>query len=1217
VLPADQPPYPGLRPFERDESHLFFGRDHCVDDMVQRLAKHRFLAVLGSSGSGKSSLVKTGLFSALEMGLLAGAGSRWLIVDFRPGDNPLGNLARALLEAEHAAKKKPRPADAEVASLQRRFEQDGPRALIKWCRSGEGEGHLAEVTNLLVLVDQFEELFRNQNADERNAAQMLVSLLLESRWPRGLESPQRAAVPIYVTITMRSEYLGACALIQGLAEAINEGTYLTPRMKRRECEEAILGPARVCGLDVEPALVTRLLNDLADFAPWDADWGKDQWLRLARSADQLPLMQHALNKMWQRASWQKDAQAKGNEDEIVLRLADYRGLEEELDHHAEEVFASLDASEQATAEHIFRAVTQGTTVANAVRRPTRYGPGMAASGPQQPHDGTQGGQPQDGQSQLVEAQFQTAQPRDRQDNLIDICGGEPKRNAVERVLATFGPHGCQFLTANPKPADRQSPTDNALIDIAHESLIRQWKRLSGGKERRKQLRGWLVEEGEAAGLWQRLKDQAENNEWLKSPIRQWNRLSGGKELCGSDSRGWLVEEGEDAGLWQRLKDRAEKNEWLTGRILQEAIRFRNKSQPTPAWAQRYGGEFDRVDRFIKKSRRRENGLFGFSCIIGFVLVGLVAYGLLQRLNAAQEHSKAIGLSEQAVSSAQALVNKIGEEGGHGDVTTKGAVELLNVAAAIVAKAATPENPAPLITLEQTRSDVYGDIGQYKEAFDEAQKARDTAKPLSAAKPDDKEALQLLYDSIWRMADGIYFRDGKTDPAALEQSLALYREAQKLALRLKELSPDGAHDRALMFIHTKIGRVLHENLQKFDDANREFQTALDYIQGALKEQPNNRGWKRDLGVTQRWLAKALAARKDSGGAIRQFDIAVNTLAELAAGDSNDTVTWSNLAAADREIGDFYQSQNEFDKAVGQYSLAIKIQSGINAKDQANTSWIAPLAISHAAAGSALKQLGKLTDALGHFENAKEFRTQLYNKDPASHDRQSDLITAYIQFAKVATELAQALDAEARKVRLNDAVAVYEQAIQVLDQLMPRDDTGVFTSYTRIGDIRMLQNDPSSALSAYRGAFEIARAIAGKGESADWQGRLGDSYTNIGDVLAKQANTGHVLAAQDLAREASEQYRKALDIVTMLSAKSPQSTAWTAKAEQLSRKIQDLVAKPAQDAPAPQTEPAQTEPAQDSRASQTGGSVTGAPPLRAQSAAPKASPVPRSPSTRRRP
>src|SRR5262249_21329871 len=194
--------------------------------MIARLAERRFLAVLGSSGTGKSSLVKTGLLSALEMGLLPGAGSRWLIADFKPGGDPLRNLAEALLKAENAAAKKPKPTDTEIAALQTRFKQQGPRELIKWWR----ESHGPDGTNLLVLVDQFEELFRYQENDKREEAQALVSLLLEGRWPRGVATPRASDVPIYVAITMRSEYLGACTLLKGLAEAINEGTFLTPRM---------------------------------------------------------------------------------------------------------------------------------------------------------------------------------------------------------------------------------------------------------------------------------------------------------------------------------------------------------------------------------------------------------------------------------------------------------------------------------------------------------------------------------------------------------------------------------------------------------------------------------------------------------------------------------------------------------------------------------------------------------------------------------------------------------------------------------------------------------------------------------------------------------------------------------------------------------------------------------------------------------------------------
>jgi tetratricopeptide (TPR) repeat protein len=1154
----DRPPYPGMRPFERDESHLFFGRDHCVDEMVKRLAERRFLAVLGSSGTGKSSLVKTGLFSALEMGLLSGAGSHWLIVDFRPGGNALGNLARALLEAECLVTRRPGPSDAEVEPLQKRFKQQGRRELIKWCR----EGHLPEDTNLLVLVDQFEELFWYQNAEGREDAQALVTLLLESRWPRGLASPQRAEMPIYVTITLRSEYLGPCALIWGLPEAINEGTYLTPRMKRQECEDAILGPARVCGFDVEPQLVTRLLNDMADFAPWDIEGGKDQLTRLARGADQLPLMQHALNQMWQRA--REGAQAKADDEEIVLKLADYRGLEEELDDHAEQVFASLDASCQAVAERIFRAVTQGTTVANAVRRPTRYGPSVTASGTQQPRDGQfgQGGQPHDGQpqerqppghqsqneerwngesrdsqhqdgpSQVVEVQSQVAQPND-QDNLIEICGGEQSRGAVERVMTAFGSYGCKFLTANPKPADRQPPTDNAVIDIAHESLIRQWKRLSGGTElRRKQLRGWLVEEGEAAGLWQRLVERVKKH------------LSGGTELREKQLRGWLVEEGEAAGLWRHLVERAKKNEWMIGRTLQEAKLFCKKNKPTPAWAQRYGGEFDLVDRFVRKSLWRERGFIGLGCIFLAIFLGFVTAGYYAR----QQHNVATRIFNVAVGSAQELLDVIGGQVLRGDVTTRGAEEGLQVAGAIAKKVATPENPTPLIRLAQTASDIYGDIGKYDDALAWAKQARDLADPLTAAKSNDAETMQLLYDSVWRMADAIYFRGGAKDRAALVQSLAVYTEARTLALVLMELSPNGARSRALMFIYRKTGLV-HHDLRDFDTAIAEFEIALMYIERALEKEPDNRDWKRERAVTQRALARALAANGDFDHAMEQFMIAVNALTALARAEPDNAVPQSNLAAAHREIGDFYQDKKEFDEAVVEYDQAIKVQTEMNFRDPANASWIVPLARSHAQAGTALKQLGRLTDSLSHFEKAKDLREQLANKDRASHSRQNNLATAYIQFADVATEVAKIRDRAERDERFGAAVEAYRSAIDIFDVEIPRDNDSVFDSYTKIGDIRVQQGDLGKAFEAYSGASEIARAIAEKDESVVWQRRLVNSYDKIAELLA----------AQNRAREATDEYQKALDIVRMLAAKS-QSTEWTSKADELNRKIQ--LTKPAQ-------------------------------------------------------
>ena len=91
-------PYPGLRPFRENETHLFFGRDEQRSELLARLSRSRFLAVVGTSGSGKSSLVRAGLLPGLYGGFMANSGSQWRIADMRPGGDPIGNLARALDE---------------------------------------------------------------------------------------------------------------------------------------------------------------------------------------------------------------------------------------------------------------------------------------------------------------------------------------------------------------------------------------------------------------------------------------------------------------------------------------------------------------------------------------------------------------------------------------------------------------------------------------------------------------------------------------------------------------------------------------------------------------------------------------------------------------------------------------------------------------------------------------------------------------------------------------------------------------------------------------------------------------------------------------------------------------------------------------------------------------------------------------------------------------
>src|SRR5262245_24905716 len=146
-------PFPGLRPFEFDESHLFFSREGQNASLIEKLQHNRFVAIAAPSGSGKSSLVRAGLLPTLYGGMMSGAAD-WRVSLMRPGNDPIGNLARALNQPEAFGSD-----DLENNSLQIAITETTLR------RGGLGLVEVAQQNlplneNLLVIVDQFEELFR-------------------------------------------------------------------------------------------------------------------------------------------------------------------------------------------------------------------------------------------------------------------------------------------------------------------------------------------------------------------------------------------------------------------------------------------------------------------------------------------------------------------------------------------------------------------------------------------------------------------------------------------------------------------------------------------------------------------------------------------------------------------------------------------------------------------------------------------------------------------------------------------------------------------------------------------------------------------------------------------------------------------------------------------------------------------------------------------------
>jgi energy-coupling factor transporter ATP-binding protein EcfA2 len=241
---AVQNPFVGLRPFESGDSLYYFGRKEQTHALLRQLNTHRFVAVVGSSGCGKSSLVRAGLIPNLEAGFLVQDRDLWQIATFKPGVAPLYHLV-ASLSCLTGSPQTPEAAENLLETLQRR----GAQALVELARTILN----GEDSNLLIVVDQFEELFRFQQTRTtrvREEAADFVSILLDLAG--------QTVVPIYVVLTMRSDFLGECDAFQGLPEAMNTSQYLVPRLTRNQRREAFLGPIRLAGANITPRLMDRL-----------------------------------------------------------------------------------------------------------------------------------------------------------------------------------------------------------------------------------------------------------------------------------------------------------------------------------------------------------------------------------------------------------------------------------------------------------------------------------------------------------------------------------------------------------------------------------------------------------------------------------------------------------------------------------------------------------------------------------------------------------------------------------------------------------------------------------------------------------------------------------------------------------------------------------------------------------------------------------------------
>jgi WD40 repeat protein/energy-coupling factor transporter ATP-binding protein EcfA2 len=391
LLGPNQSPFRGLFAFEQDDALLFYGRDWETDQLVNKLALNRFLAVVGDSGSGKSSLVKAGLIPALHGGRLAlatGDTASWRVCVARAGD-PFRELAEALPKLKPEIGEAAGTAFVAEAKKQMATGMEGLRNALAGLQI---DGR----TRVLVVIDQFEELF---TAGVGKEEQLRYIGTLLAAVPDGIDHRW------HVAITLRADFYSQCWAHPDLPKRIAENQFAVQRMGR-QLREVIEKPLAQAGVRAEAGLVDRLLNDVGD------------------EPGSLPLLEHTLDQLW--------GECAGG----VITNAAYEkigGLKGSLRNYADQVYKELEDEKN------------GATARKILVRLTQFGEGS-----------------------------QDTRRRATKSELLAASGSQRQAEQVLNKLVS-----ARLVTVGTEQQTRQD-----VLEVAHETLIREWPL----------LRGWVNED---------------------------------------------------------------------------------------------------------------------------------------------------------------------------------------------------------------------------------------------------------------------------------------------------------------------------------------------------------------------------------------------------------------------------------------------------------------------------------------------------------------------------------------------------------------------------------------------------------------------------------------------------------------------------------------------------------------------------------------------------
>ncbi|WP_406510768.1 AAA family ATPase [Streptomyces sp. NBC_00212] len=344
AVPGGVCPYRGLASYRQQDARWFFGRERSTDALVAQLRAVEktggLVMLVGASGAGKSSLLNAGLVPTLQDGTLSGEnGQAREVLQLVPGADPVGELAHRIPELAAVVSAVKEPVDEAPSTPQ--FGHAVRQAVSAW-----GQRQASPAAPPVIIVDQFEEAF-TLCSDEANKRQF-IQLLHAACTPADSVSP----APVLVVLGIRADFYEQCLAYPELADALQHRHMVLGPLTTTELREAVIGPAKAVGMELEPGLTELIVREVSTDGP-----------RGAQNAGALPLLSHALLATWQRR--------KGGK----LTLAGYRaagGIQGAVAATAERAWSDLDPAARTAARLLLlRLVRLGEDTQATRRRGTR------------------------------------------------------------------------------------------------------------------------------------------------------------------------------------------------------------------------------------------------------------------------------------------------------------------------------------------------------------------------------------------------------------------------------------------------------------------------------------------------------------------------------------------------------------------------------------------------------------------------------------------------------------------------------------------------------------------------------------------------------------------------------------------------------------------------------------------------------------------------------